>query len=697
MNNIYISKIFQAYTLLLIVVCLSSDTLFAQNIHGKIDSLQLLLKKAASDTSKVKILKELSNATDCADTFHKAGYARQSLQLAKSINWQKGVARANFQLGMILEDCFNDYNKAIKYFQDAAAAAAISEDTITRAYALGTIANSYKILFQYSKALEYYRNVLALDPAPDISCTILGNMGEIYANVGDYPSALACYDSSCKELDRSIRSAKTSDITDTLSLSLSLMNIGDIYLQMKDIDMALKNYNEALALSEQTQQRSIRIDILKNIARTYSDKKDFAKAIEYSNKALAESKETANKKGEAIMLDQLGNTYLLCDSMKEALGNALQALKLAEEINYMEYIPNINNTLGKIYTKLGNYPKAIEHLKTSIDICKKNGALDMEQEDWSALSIAYEQARQPVLALDAYRQYTTIKDSLYSISKTNEIIRMDLKSDYERKKNADSYEQAKKDSETKLRMQRQNWVMFSSFAGILLLLGFTFFMSRNNKLLSKEKKRSDTLLLNILPAEVAAELKDKGVAAAKYYDNVTVLLTDFVNFTNASERMTPQGLIDELHTCFKTFDDITEKYNIEKIKTIGDAYLAACGLPLADPKHAENVVNAAIEIATFMRERHAMMGDKTFQIRIGVHSGSVVAGIVGVKKFAYDIWGDTVNTAARMEQNSATGRINISETTYTLVKDKFSCTYRGELEAKNKGMMKMYFVDTRNA
>jgi len=209
----------------------------------------------------------------------------------------------------------------------------------------------------------------------------------------------------------------------------------------------------------------------------------------------------------------------------------------------------------------------------------------------------------------------------------------------------------------------------------------------------KEKDRSESLLLNILPSEVAEELKSKGFADAKHFNDVTVLFTDFVGFTTVSERLTPQQLVDELHACFSAFDGIIQKYNIEKIKTVGDAYLAVCGLPLADEAHAENIVSAAIEIREFMLNRRKELGFKTFEIRIGVHSGSVVAGIVGVKKFAYDIWGDTVNTAARMEQNSEAGKINISEATYELVKAKFTCEYRGEIDAKNKGKMKMYFVN----
>ncbi len=225
-------------------------------------------------------------------------------------------------------------------------------------------------------------------------------------------------------------------------------------------------------------------------------------------------------------------------------------------------------------------------------------------------------------------------------------------------------------------------------------------LQENNLLLSNtlgelklEKQKSDDLLLNILPEEVADELKLKGTTKATYFDNVTVLFTDFVNFTSAGAFMDPQSLVDELHTCFKKFDEITSKYGIEKIKTVGDAYLAVSGLPVANTQHAENTVSAATEISAFMRERLSMQENNTFAIRIGIHSGSVVAGVVGVKKFAYDIWGDTVNTAARMEQNSTSGHINISQTTYNLVKDKFKCTYRGEIEAKGKGMLKMYYVE----
>ena len=195
-------------------------------------------------------------------------------------------------------------------------------------------------------------------------------------------------------------------------------------------------------------------------------------------------------------------------------------------------------------------------------------------------------------------------------------------------------------------------------------------------------------MLNILPAEVAEELKSKGSAEARSYDNVSVLFTDFVNFSGISENMTAQELVSEIDYCFKAFDLIIERNGLEKIKTIGDAYLAVCGLPNEHSDHAQRVVKAALEIRDFIASQQ-----KNFHIRIGIHSGPVVAGIVGVKNYAYDIWGDTVNTANRMESSAEAGHVNISGNTYELVRADFSCIYRGKISAKNKGELDMYYAE----
>ena len=215
--------------------------------------------------------------------------------------------------------------------------------------------------------------------------------------------------------------------------------------------------------------------------------------------------------------------------------------------------------------------------------------------------------------------------------------------------------------------------------------------------LREEKEHSEKLLLNILPAEVAEELKAKGEAEAVQIDHVTVLFTDFKGFTAMSEKVTPKDLVRDLNECFSAFDHITEKYGIEKIKTIGDAYMAAGGLPVPNTTHATDAIRAAFEMRDFIAEgkaRKVAAGLPFFEIRIGIHTGPVVAGIVGVKKFQYDIWGDTVNTASRMESSGEVGQVNISESTYSLVKDELGLAFtpRGKVEAKGKGEMQMYFV-----
>jgi len=208
-----------------------------------------------------------------------------------------------------------------------------------------------------------------------------------------------------------------------------------------------------------------------------------------------------------------------------------------------------------------------------------------------------------------------------------------------------------------------------------------------SKEIDGQKVRIEELLLNILPKEISEELKEKGKATARRHDHVSVMFTDMKGFTAAAEKMTPEQLVNELDECFIKFDAIVGRYGIEKIKTIGDSYMCACGVPVADQHHAWKSALAA----KWRIEREAK-GLVPWLLRIGIHSGPLVAGVVGKRKFAYDIWGDTVNTASRMESSGEIGEVNISETTYHLIKDRFECDHRGAIEAKNKGKIDMYFV-----
>ncbi|MBL7798574.1 MAG: adenylate/guanylate cyclase domain-containing protein [Saprospiraceae bacterium] len=247
----------------------------------------------------------------------------------------------------------------------------------------------------------------------------------------------------------------------------------------------------------------------------------------------------------------------------------------------------------------------------------------------------------------------------------------------------------------------------AGFIAVLLLAGgslYSFIRARQNakvlgeknKLIRAEQERSENLLLNILPALVAEELKKQGSTNARYFEDVSVLFADFVGFSKIAEKLTPQQLVTELDTCFRAFDEIIARHGLEKIKTIGDAYMAAGGLPNGGGSQLRDMIEAAREMQTWLatwNAERARQKQPVFEARIGIHSGPVVAGVVGSKKFAFDIWGDTVNIAARIEAAGEGGKINISGEVFEMVKDYFACKYRGKIAAKNKGEIDMYFVE----
>ena len=285
-------------------------------------------------------------------------------------------------------------------------------------------------------------------------------------------------------------------------------------------------------------------------------------------------------------------------------------------------------------------------------------------------------------------------DSMQMISAINSLKRAQISSQLEQEK-----------ANLALQKSRSQTIIFSlvAIAGALLLLGLLYFklirssrkMKQQKKVIEQEKEKYEALLLNILPAKIADELKEHNSVQPQYYDRATVFFADFVNFSKITQKLTKEQLIKDINGLFCLFDDLTDKYEIEKIKTIGDAYMCVSGLPDASTHDAVKVIQFSKEIIASLEEWNKARTSiflPHFDIRIGIHSGPLTAGIVGRKKFTYDIWGNTVNTAARMESKSEKNRINISESTLALIKDKYQVEPRGSIAIKNMGEVNMYFI-----
>ncbi|MCX6246263.1 MAG: adenylate/guanylate cyclase domain-containing protein [Bacteroidetes bacterium] len=346
---------------------------------------------------------------------------------------------------------------------------------------------------------------------------------------------------------------------------------------------------------------------------------------------------------------------------KEALEKFHLAYKIAGEVPFFDFMLNASRQLEALYFSLGDYRNAFTYSVTTRSL--GDSINDM--------------VRKEQMILDGMNREQLVRERIV--------------------------EGQKRESERMIKQKKTERNMLAGFVAFLFLVSFVIFRNyrqqkRLNIRLDQEKKRSDNLLLNILPGETAEELKQTGTAKAKKFESVTVMFTDFKNFTQASEQLKPDELVEEIHFYFTEFDRIVTRYGIEKIKTIGDSYMCVAGLPVVSATHAKDVVSAAFDFQEFMEDQkkvRAAAGKHWFELRIGIHTGPVVAGIVGTRKFAYDIWGDTVNTAARMESCGEIGKVNISGATYDCIRDYFNCTYRGKVQAKHKGLVDMYFAEGR--
>ncbi len=492
-------------------------------------------------------------------------------------------------------------------------------------------------------------------------------IADIYAGMGNYGNAELYYDKAIHLLRKNINSAEdpANSIRDSIKLGSALLNQGDTYFNNKKYDAALRNFEEAGPIF----------------------------------------KKTKFLQGTAYNVGNIGMVYAEQgkDSLAEA--NMNQAIQILEDVQDYYPISVYLTYISDIYFRKNNWKTAVGYAQKSLDLAKKYNLREQISAAYLKLSNLEEHAGNFKAANSNYKNHILYRDSIQNLDVIQKIA--DLRTNYEVAQNQKQMdiEVAQKQIEVDLLNQQKRSQKIINFVTIVALLmacivAFGLFrrnkyIHKTNKIIEAEKNRSDQLLLNILPADTAEELKRNGKVRAKKFKATTVLFTDFEGFTHYAEHLSPEKLVESVDYYFSKFDEIIEKYGIEKIKTVGDAYMCAVGLHGQKENEAINIILAAIEMIDFVEKSKKNNTDNLtrFDIRIGLNSGPVVAGVVGTKKFAYDIWGDTVNIASRMESNSQIGKINVTENTYKLIKNTFDCHYRGEIDVKNKGMMKMYFVD----
>ena len=555
-----------------------------------------------------------------------------------------------------------DLRKALVYFERCLKASEESGDKLSVSSQLGNIGITYKEFGNYPKALVYLQRSLKImeELGDKGGCSVaLNGIGGIYRMQSDFPNALDYFQQALKiEEERG----------DQLRIAINTNSIGLVYQNHGDKDKALEYYTKALKLYENISDKRVgpgtSAATISNMGRIFSEKGDIPKALEYYNKALK-------------IYGQVGDESSSVDAL---VG------------------------IGRIYFDQGNYPKALEYCKKSERISEEVGLLNAQLGACTCIYDTYKAMGKGNEALVYMEKMRVVEDSLNAGETAKKLQQMEfakvmLQDSIAKAEEARLVLEAHQE-EVRQKNKARN-IALGGGAFVLLLAGGLFarnrYITKSKATLQIEKDRSENLLLNILPEEIARELKIYGKAEARDFDLVSILFTDFKEFTQTSEKLTAQQLVGEINTCFEAFDTIIAKYKIEKIKTIGDAYMAAGGLPVPTGDSIKNTVLAALEMQEFITSRkreNELQSKPAFEMRVGIHTGPVIAGIVGVKKFQYDIWGDTVNTASRIESSGDVGKVNVSQTTYELLKDdpQFAFESRGKIEAKGKGEIAMYFV-----
>ncbi|MBK9982867.1 MAG: tetratricopeptide repeat protein [Saprospiraceae bacterium] len=491
---------------------------------------------------------------------------------------------------------------------------------------------------------------------------------------------------------------------DSLTLMFLFSNLINVYLSLGEFNrvdsvgrIALSSWNPSW------KKKDSRFSILNNLAIAQASTGDVNKATSTFHQAYDEAVLDNFAKYEQKALINLGSIKGMTKDLDSAYFFFSKAANIAlKNVDKYEYMTLLTN-LANLDKERGRYKEAIVTLDSTYAMADRLKNVEILANVQNARADLYAKMKDFEKAYDFLRKYIKTHEQFLNEERVKAVTEMMEK--YESEKKARQIQQLQLDKlDASLKTERitntRNHYLYLGLVVFLIAvgsLGRLRYVHRSRSAIQREKDISEGLLLNILPSAVAEELKLKGHAEAKHYDLATILFSDFKSFTTISERLSAKDLVEEINFCFKAFDGIMTRYGIEKIKTIGDSYMAAGAIPDMNTASPLDVVMAAIEMQQVITNRKKERDEQqqpAFEMRVGIHSGPVVAGIVGVKKFQYDIWGDTVNTASRMESSSEVGQVNISDATYQLIKDnpQLVFTYRGKVQAKGKGEMPMYFV-----
>lgn len=564
------------------------------------------------------------------------------------------------------------------------------EDSLTGTDKLELLRNlSFNEMNNRELSLKYAEELIALSELENNNTYLCRGYilkGDKHLRVGDLDLALEVY-------FKSVEAAVAAEYI--VGKGYAYMSIADVYSIMGSSSNAELYYDKSIQVLRNLNDSTSLATALLNAGEELLRAEKYADALRYFEESGVIFKKVNYLIGTAYNLGNTGMAYFKLGKEELAKANLNDALAILEELEHYSPIPEYLIYMSYIYLGQKDSTSALTYAHRSLELATKYGMKKEISEANLQLSRLYEQAGKPEKSYTYFKNYVAYRDSINSIELVEQMA--SLRTDFEV-----SQKQIEVDL---LEQKRKNQRIINIAAAITSVLVFLLalvyyrryiFVRKTNILIEEEKNRSDTLLLNILPEETARELKQKGKVQAKKFESVTVLFTDFEGFTKIAESLEPEKLIKSIDYYFNKFDEISTKYGLEKIKTIGDSYMCAGGLPIVNKTHAKDAILAALEIIDLVKKGKNAKNDLThFEIRIGIHTGSLVAGIVGLKKWQYDIWGDTVNIASRMESSGEVGKVNISEATYNLVNDEDELQFesRGKIAIKNKGALRMYFVN----